>query len=66
MSNLKRIRQESGLSQSQLSERSGVNIRLVQDYEQGHKSINNAKAITVYNLTQALGCDISELLELDK
>lgn len=64
MNNLKRIRKESGLSQSQLSEISGVNLRTLQDYEQGHKDINKASAIAVYNIAQALKCRVEDLLEL--
>ena len=64
MSNLKRIRTEAKLSQSKLSDLSGVNVRLIQDYEQGHKPINHAKAITIFKLSEALGCDIKDLLEL--
>lgn len=66
MSNLKKIRIAKGLTQKELSERSRVNIRLIQDYEQGHKPINNAKAITVYKLAEALGCNVWEILELDE
>ena len=66
MSNLRNTRIAYDLTQKELSERSGINIRLIQDYEQGHKPINNAKAITVYKLAQALGCNVSELLELDE
>ena len=54
MSNLKRIRTDAGLSQSELSERSGVNVRLIQDYEQGHKPINNAKTIACHSHRNAL------------
>lgn len=66
MTNLKETRKIKGMSQKELSERSGVNIRLIQDYEQGHKQINNAKAITVYKLSEALGCNVWEILELDE
>lgn len=65
MTNLKEIRKIKGMSQKELSERSGVNIRLIQDYEQGHKPINNAKAISVYKLSEALRCNVWEILELD-
>ena len=63
-SELKRIREEKKLSQSKLSEITGVNVRLIQDYEQGHKQINNAKAISVYRLAEALGCTVGDILEL--
>ena len=68
MTNLKRIREASGLTQAALASASGVNIRLIQDYEQGHKDINNAKAITVYRLSEALsvyvGIEMKDLLEI--
>lgn len=64
MSNLKRIREASGLTQAALATASGINIRAVQDYEQGHKDINKAKAMTVYRLSEALRVDMRDLLEL--
>ena len=66
MINLKRIRKESGLTQSQLSEASGVNVRMIQHYEQGVKDINGASALTVYRLAEALGTTVGELLEIKK
>lgn len=66
MTNLKETRKIKGMSQKELSDSSGVNVRLIQDYEQGHKNINNAKAITVYKLSEALGCNVWEILELDE
>jgi transcriptional regulator with XRE-family HTH domain len=63
MTNLKRIREELGFSQSKLAEESGVNIRMIQHYEQGVKDINKAQAITVYRLAQALNCTVEDLLE---
>ena len=64
--NLVRIRKESGLTQTQLSEESGVNVRMIQHYEQGIKDINKASGITLYKLAQALNCNVEDLLELDK
>lgn len=63
MNNLKRIRLDKKISQSKLAELSGVNVRLIQDYEQGHKQINNAMAITVYRLAEALDCTVGDLLD---
>lgn len=63
MSNLKRIRIDAGLTQSQLAEASGVNARMIQHYEQGAKDINAAGALTVYKLAQALDCTVEDLLE---
>jgi len=64
MTNLKRIRKASDLSQTKLAELSGVNIRMIQHYEQGVKDINAAAALTVYKLAQALACTVEDLLEI--
>lgn len=64
MTNLKRIRKESGLTQAGLAEKAGVNLRMIQHYEQGQKPINSAEALTVYKLAVALNCTVEELLEL--
>lgn len=63
MSNLKTIREDKGLSQSQLSELSGVNNRMIQHYEQGVKDINKAQGLTLQALAIALDCKIEDLLE---
>jgi transcriptional regulator with XRE-family HTH domain len=66
MSNLKQYRESAGLSQSKLSEISGVNLRMVQKYENGERDINNTQALTLYKLAQALNCTIENLLEIKK
>lgn len=66
MSNLKNIRTASGLSQSQLAERSGVSLRMIQYYEQGYKDINKASIDTAFRLAVALKCRIEDLLEKDR
>ena len=63
---LKEKRQQAGLSQSQLAERSGISFRMIQHYEQGVKDLNKAAAITVYTLAQALGCTVEDLVEVDE
>ena len=62
---LQQIRQEKGLSQAELSARSGVSKRLLQDYEQGHKPLNHARAITVFLLSRVLGCTMEDLIEME-
>lgn len=64
MSKLKNIRESKNMTQSKLSEISGVNLRTLQDYEQGKKDINGVRGITLYKLAQALECKIEDLLEL--
>ena len=61
-SRLKFYREEKGMTQASLSERSGVNLRLIQAYEQGYKDINKAQVITVLKLAETLGCDVYEII----
>ena len=62
-SKLKRIRESRGLSQSELAEQSGINVRNIQMYEQRVNNIDKAQARTLYKLSRVLGCDIEDLLE---
>lgn len=64
MSNLKELRTNRNLSQSKLSELSGVNARMIQYYEQGVKDINKAQGLTLQALANALDCKIEDLLEV--
>lgn len=59
-------RQSKRITQKTLSERSGVNIRMIQHYEQGVKDINKANGETLYKLSQALGVKMEELLDTDR
>ena len=61
--NLQYYRNLSRLTQSRLAERSGVNIRMIQHYEQGIKDINKAQALTVQKLAKALNTTVESLLE---
>ena len=63
--NLKEIREDKGLSQQQLAESSGVNVRMIQNYEQGTKDINKASVTTVYQLSKALEVSIYQLMGWD-
>ena len=62
-SNLKRIRENRGLSQTELAEQSGIKVRNIQMYEQRVNSIDKAQAHILYKLSRVLGCDIEDLLE---
>lgn len=62
-SNLKKMRENRGLSQTELSELSGVNIRNIQMYEQRGNNIDKAQAQILYKLSRVLGCSIENLLE---
>ena len=60
---LKTIRENRGLSQTELAKLSGVNLRSIQMYEQKINEIDKAQAKTVYKLSRVLGCTVEELLE---
>ena len=64
MSKLKETRERAGLTQKELSERSGVNLRTVQNYEQGYKDINKAQGLSLYKLAKALDVTMEDLIEL--
>ena len=61
--NLKRIREIAGLSQSQLAEQAGISLRSIQMYEQRNKDVNKAQAITLAKIARTLGCEVEDLLE---
>lgn len=60
---LKTLREEAGLSQSQLSEKSGVAIKSIQKYEQRERDINKAQAVIIKSLAGALGCTMEDILD---
>ena len=55
-----------GLSQSDLAYLAEIKVRLIQDYEQGHRNINGAAGLTLYKIAQALHCNMEDLLELEQ
>jgi DNA-binding transcriptional regulator YiaG len=62
--NLKRIREATGLSQSQLAKEAGVSLRSVQMYEQRNKDVNKAQAISLAKIARVLSCAVEDLLEI--
>lgn len=62
-SKLQVIRKAVGLSQKELSEKSGVTLRMIQQYEQKAKDINKAAANNLFSLSKTLGCKAEDLLE---
>ena len=61
--NLARLRPSAGLSQHDLAKRSGVNVRIIQSYEQRLRDINKAQLSTAAALAKALDCSIDDLTE---
>lgn len=62
---LQQMRESKNLTQREFSEQSGVNLRTLQDYEQGHKKIASAKAETIFRMSTVLGCTMEDLLLFD-
>ena len=60
---LKRIRENRGISQSELAKLSGVKLRSIQMYEQKVNDIDKAQGHTLYKISRVLGCNIEDLLE---
>jgi len=52
-----------GYSQKELAEKSGVNLRTLQQYELKTKDINKASVQTIMALANVLGCRVDDLLE---
>lgn len=63
ISRLQHQRKRCGYSQKELAERSGVNLRTLQQYELKAKDINKASVRTVRSLANVLGCRLEALLE---
>lgn len=62
-SKLQKIRKARGFTQKQLSDASGVTMRMIQLYEQRQNDIKKAQVNVVLSLAKALGCSIEDLLE---
>jgi transcriptional regulator with XRE-family HTH domain len=57
--NVKRVRQERGLTQEQLAERSGFSQQYISGLEQGRR---NPTIVSIYELAMALGVSHMELV----
>ena len=57
------LRKAVGYSRKELAEKSGVALRMIQQYEQRAKDINKATASNLFALAQTLGCRAEDLLE---
>lgn len=58
---LQQQRKLCGYSQKQFAEKSGVNLRTLQQYESGAKDLSKASVSTVAALSNVLGCKIEDL-----
>lgn len=59
---LKKLRLNKGLSQSQLAQAAEINIRTLQQYEQGNRDINGCHLKTLLKLSNVLECNVVDIL----
>ncbi len=62
---LQKLRKAQELTQKQLSDLSGVSLRMIQLYEQRQNDINQASAQTINSLARALWCNFYEIMEIE-
>lgn len=62
-SKLQDIRKARGFTQQQLSDHSGVSLRMIQLYEQKQNDISKAQVSVVISLAKALGCEVEDLID---
>lgn len=62
-SQLKKLRVSVGMTQAELSNLSGINIKSIAAYEQNPVKINKASVETIYTIADSLGCAIEDLIE---
>lgn len=60
---LKEIRESRGMSQQDLADKSGINKRMIQAYEQGYRDINGAKLSTLVTFCLTLECHLFEVVD---
>ena len=59
---LKAVRKAAGLTQQELSDRTGVPLRTIRSYEQNSRSLQRAEAGALQSICRALGCRMEALL----
>ena len=65
MATLKELRKLCGMTQKELAEKSGVNIRQIQKYESGEYAIDNMTTKTADAISHAFGCSIDDLVNMN-
>ena len=60
---LKAVRVASGITQKQLADATGLNLRTLQHYEQGAKCFDNAHISVILSICNALNCTYSDVTE---
>ena len=65
-SKMKRIRVARGMTQTELSTLSEVNVKSIAYYEQYPEKINKASVETLLKICDSLGCEITDIIEKEK
>lgn len=60
---LKAMRVKAGLTQRQVVESTGINAQTYSQYEQGAKSFDNARLITILAVCTILECKLEDVIE---
>lgn len=66
MHKIKQMRLQAGMSQSQLAEKSGISVRVLQNYEAegtAHRDFDCANLSTILRVCIALGCSLENIIE---
>lgn len=66
MSKLKEMRQKANLTQVQLAEKTNLNLRTIQHYEQGSKNFDHARIDTLIRVCLTLECRMSDIIESEE
>lgn len=60
---LRAARKAAKMSQVELANLVGISHRTLQDYEQGRKPLEGARAVTVLNMARVLSCTVEDLID---
>lgn len=63
MTKLREIREKQGLSIAELSKRTGIPYRTIQDLDTGALSINKSAAVNVYKISKVLRVKMESLID---
>lgn len=59
---MKKLRKALGITQKELADKTGINLRQIQKYESGEYDTENMTLKNAVAFAEALGCDVKDLL----
>ena len=62
LSHVQNLRKAIGITQQELADKTGINIRQIQKYEYGEYDTGKMMLRNAIALADALGCDVRELI----